>query len=967
MRHIVDRRLSLVVAAASAATIAASFPVLAQTDETVLERVEVTGSRIKKAEIEGQTPVLTLTAEDLRASGLTSVGDVIQRLTGSGSALNTRFNSSGNFGFPPDGGGVGAGSTTVDLRHLGAKRVLVLVDGLRWVNEASASGVSAATDLNTIPMSIIDRIEVLEDGASSIYGSDAIAGVVNIITKKDVDGGSVSMQYGEYDEGDGETSSVEASFGATGERYSFFLSASWFDQKRISSADREISRFPIPGTGLAGGSSGTPNGRFIFLPPSASGVCPLTDLDGNPDTPPVPFCNITTPNGSSFPNNPQYPDDFIPFTTDNRYNFSPNNFLLTPNKRKGIYAQTRFAFTDNISGYFRFLYNNRQSINQAAPEPIFLGPDAGTGNPLADNIFISASNPYNPFGIDLISSGAGANLILIGRRPVEGGPRIFEQDVDTWYAAAGLEGDFNVGTRYWFWDVNFARSQNEARQTTYGSYNIRRIAMGLGPLDACQADPQCVPVNIFGGPGTLTPEMLAYIQPILTDRSDNNLSLWSANLSGDLFDLPSGPVAFATGFEHRKLDGFYMPDALIVAGDSNGVPSSPTSGEYDVNEYFLEFNVPLLAERPGFKRLDLSLAGRYSDYSTFGGETTLKGGLRWQFNDEFLLRGTWAEGFRAPSIGELFGSASRFDAQINDPCSQPSDPTTIANCAALGVPPSFEQPNPQISVVTGGNPDLDPERVDSISTGIVYSPLWAEGLGWSERIDLELGYYRHDLEGAIQAIDAQTQLNRCVETLDPAFCDGIGRASTGGINNFQNRLTNLGRIKTSGYDLKVNWLSPEWSWGQLSAAWLTTYVKDYTATDAAGNVEPRQVGIEVNDSAIPEWTSNLLLGWQTGPWSAGWTIRHIDTLTESCGDIAVNFPVCRDQQNGLNKLGATTYHDAQLTWRTDQWKGLSLTGGVNNLFDKDAPTCLSCSLNGYDASNYDLPGRYWYVRAQLDF
>ena len=160
-----------------------------------LDRVEVTGSRIKKVEIEGQTPVMTISREDIARSGLTSVGDLIQQITGSGSSLNTRFNSSGNFGFPPDGSGVGAGSATVDLRHLGSKRVLVLVDGLRWVNESSASGVSGSTDLNTIPVAIIERIEVLEDGASSIYGSDAIAGVVNIITRREFDGASASVYY----------------------------------------------------------------------------------------------------------------------------------------------------------------------------------------------------------------------------------------------------------------------------------------------------------------------------------------------------------------------------------------------------------------------------------------------------------------------------------------------------------------------------------------------------------------------------------------------------------------------------------------------------------------------------------------------------------------------------------------------------------------------------------------------------
>jgi len=196
-------------------------------DAAQLDRIEVTGSRIKKAEIEGQAPVQTITRSQIEKSGLSSVGDVLQQLTASGSALNTKFNSSGNFGFPPDGGGVGAGATTVDLRHLGAKRVLVLVDGIRWVNESSASGVGGVVDLNTIPLAVVERIDVLEDGASSIYGSDAIAGVVNIITKRSADGVHLHMGYGENQKGDGETSDAELSFGGSGDRHSFFLSASY--------------------------------------------------------------------------------------------------------------------------------------------------------------------------------------------------------------------------------------------------------------------------------------------------------------------------------------------------------------------------------------------------------------------------------------------------------------------------------------------------------------------------------------------------------------------------------------------------------------------------------------------------------------------------------------------------------------------------------------------------------------------
>ncbi|MCI1729605.1 MAG: TonB-dependent receptor [Chiayiivirga sp.] len=944
MKAVGRNRLSVAVRSALLCSLLPLAAVQAQ-EAQELDRIEVTGSRIKKAEVEGQTPVTTITREDIAQSGLTSVADIVQQLTGSGSSLNTKFNSSGNFGFPPDGSGVGAGSATVDLRHLGSKRVLVLVDGIRWVNEASASGVSASTDLNTIPVSFIERIEVLEDGASSIYGSDAIAGVVNIITRRSFDGVSASVYYGEFDEG-GDTKSGELAFGGSGDNYSFFLGASTTEQDGISSTKYGPASVPIPGTGLTFGSSATPNGRFDFIDP----------VTGNRR-------NITTPNGQFFPNGPNFPGDFIPFGTPTRFNFAQFNLMLTPNERKGVFSQGRFDFSDSVSGYARVLYNQRESLNQAAPEPIFLGP--GNGNFWMDNIVISASNPYSPFPFDLNAD----NINIVARRPVEGGARQFYQDVDTWYFGTGLEGTWEIGDNAYFWDVNYARSSNEADQTNLGSYNIRRIHTALGPLAGCQADPACVPLDIFSGPGAITPAMLAYIQPIIRDTSSNDLQLLSANLSGDLFNLPAGAVAFATGVEHRRLSGAYTPDGLTVAGEYNGVPSLPTSGEYDVDEYYAEFSVPIYAA--GDSKLDLSLAARYSDYSTFGGETTGKAGFRWQFSDSFLLRGTYAQGFRAPSIGELFGSASRFDAQIDDPCligldgSPPTAPAEV--CRALGVPAGAEQANSQISVQTGGNPNLDPEEADSYTFGAVFSPAFASGTAWSERLDFEFTYYSHEIDGAVQAVDAQTQLNLCTATLNSPFCNGITRASNGFIGSFANGLQNFGAIETDGYDFDTFWTLPQTDWGTFKVSWQNTWVNDYKAVDGLGTAQPQGVGIEVNNSGIPEWTSNLGVDWAYGDFFAGWTLRHISDLTEQCGD-AVDFDVCSNQAAGTNRLGSTTYQDLQLGWKAPWFEGTQFTFGVNNVFAKDPPISLSASLNGYDASTYDLPaGRFMYVRAEVKF
>ena len=229
------------ILASAIAAVSMISPVVSAQDEQTIEEVLVTGSKIRQAAVDRASPVNTLSEDDLKRVGVTSIADILNQLPNSGGALNSRFNSSGNFGFPPDGGGIGAGAAQVDLRNLGAKRTLVLVDGVRWVHGSSASGVSNATDLNTIPSAIIDRIEILEDGASAIYGSDAIAGVVNIITKKDFEGFEVGLYGGQYDESDGETQELSLTWGVTNKGTNIMFSGSYNNQEEILAKDRDIS------------------------------------------------------------------------------------------------------------------------------------------------------------------------------------------------------------------------------------------------------------------------------------------------------------------------------------------------------------------------------------------------------------------------------------------------------------------------------------------------------------------------------------------------------------------------------------------------------------------------------------------------------------------------------------------------------------------------------------------------------
>ena len=925
-----------------------------------VQEVIITGSRIAQTGAQAAQPLSIITSADIERTGLASVGELLSQLTTSGSALNTKFNSSGNFGYPPDGGGIGAGSAQVDLRNLDAKRTLVLVDGLRWVNESSASGVSGSADLNTIPISIIDHIEVLEDGASSIYGSDAIAGVVNIITKKKFDGVEVSGYVGDYSKGGRITQGSLTAGGNTG-KFGGVFNASYYKQEAISSSKWWQSSYPEPLAGLAGGSSGTPQGRAAFCDPAVPAPNYGSCTPGQEN-----FYNVTLNNGTTTPvwdpNNPVGgTSTYHNFGTDDRFNYAPYNLLLTPSQRYSLFTTVTYDINDDVQLYTKGLFNNRQSTNQAAPEPIFVGPYTGSGG-LADNISISSLNPWNPFGIDL---NAANNLGFITRRPLEGGPRIFNQDVNTWYFSVGFRGTLHFLDGF-EWDVNFLDSDNKATQKFTGGYNIAKIGIALGDPAICDAVPGCVPLDLFGGQGRpITQAMLKYILAPQLDSSDQKLKLFSGNITGTIFHIDGRPVGIAVGAEYRKYDGVFEPDPLRTTGESQDSLAFPVSQSYHVSEAYAEFAVPLL------QTLSASAAVRYSDYSTFGNTTTYKAGVRWQPFQDFAIRGTYSTGFRAPNLGELYG-LTQFGATLQDPCSDAVvGNTPLANaCRAQGAPNGFQQANTQITTFTGGNPNLQPEKSDSYTAGIQYRASWAEQKLASDHLTFEATYYNHKVKGAIQAADIQALLSACLAAggTDPVLCKGFTRVAGGNLAPPENFLENLGEIKTSGEDLKANWQSMPFSFGHLSVGVQATRVNDYSAVDQNGNADQRTVGVEVRNSAIPRWRMNAQIGWALADWEAGWTVRYLSSVTESCAAaLAVGVDGCATRAD-FHELEAVVYNDLQISWNNAfTLKGLKLDAGVNNMFGVNPPICFSCTLNGYDAGTYDLPGAFWNVRATYKF
>ncbi len=927
----------------------------------VTDVIFVTGSRIAASPLTQRAPIVEVQKLDLERSGLTNLGATLQQLPSMGSAINARFNVPGNSGFPQDGNGIGAGAIEISLRNLGGKRTLVLVDGKRWVSGASASGVPVAVDLNSVPANVIERVEVLQDGASAIYGSDAIGGVVNIITRQSFKGMKLAAQNGGYaSEGDGTSTEVSGLWGG-GDQTRFLVSASYFNEGGVFTSDRAQSAFPTPfaTSCLAGGcSSFTPQGRFVLGP--LFGFQDMTLNTGvlNDGGANVPVFVPGDPNGG----------DFHAFSAADRFNFNGQgfNYLQTPNERVNIYASVTHDLTDSSRFSLKGAYTNRTSETKAAPEPLCLG--AGCGNRIAENILIHRDQIYNPFGVDL--SVADGTLEFFGRRPLESGPRVFQQDINTYFVSSGLDGWFTSGDRNYFWDVTASFGDNRGFQQKFGSHNIAKLQVALGDPAVCAGTPNCVPFNFFGGQGpngtgSITQEMLDFVGYIQRDFSEQTLLNVVGNITGDLFSMPRGTVSFAAGAEYRDHKGSFQPDPIAARGETAGIPSAPTAGGFDVTELYAELNFPFTFDGGGIEYLEFNIAGRYSDYSTFGGENTYKLGVLFRPIEELSLRGSVSTGIRGPGIGELFGGAAREDFTFLDPCADvlgligsanggrdaPQPPNIVANCAALGVPVNFAQRNPQLSATSRGNERLIPETSDNYSFGFVYSPKRSGRGGWTVSLD----FYDVTIDDAIQGRDPGDVITACVDTLDSFFCNAVERAGSGLINLVDNQLQNIGGVESSGADLAFRWRRPTVSSGDFDVRFNATYLNDYTelTKNPDGSLSSfDRTGTITNETfqrAFPEWKATAVLGWNHGRWGGSLTNRYVHDMIQTSG----------------NTLSSRVFTDVSGRYKLPV-KNDSLTAilGVNNILDQDPAVCDSCGVTGMSGVVHDLPGTVVFARLE---
>ncbi|BDA61160.1 TonB-dependent receptor [Shewanella xiamenensis] len=924
------------------AATALNVPLVMAADEAgadkKVERIEVTGSRIKRTDMEAASPVLVMNRDELEATGMISIGDILQTIPAAGSALNTAFNNGGD------------GSTNMDLRNLGAQRLLVLVNGKRWI-----SSLGSTVDLNTIPTSSIERIEVLKDGASAVYGSDAIAGVVNIITRKNFEGVEVSVYGGQnakYDDGRQYTADFTA--GSVSEKGGLLFNMSHVTQQPIWAGDRDISD--------TGYSSTADNTRLQIVGSQlnqANQDALAALATPNPDTG---IYNLMVKEGTG---TNVGPDQFRPRTGADVYNYAPDNYLSTPQNRNSFYVQGFYDISDNLRVVSDFMMTNRKSSQELAPMPVTLGASWGEA---ASRVDIGANNIYNPFGETLYGSSARAvaNGKPLGyvpyslqRRMIEAGSRQYNQNDTTYRAMLGLEGNIDDN---WTWSASYIYGQNNQDVLTTGLLNLTRINQALG--DNCNASNGCVALNLFGGPGTITQDMVDYITFDSVSRSGLTMKDYTFNISGDLFDLPAGAVGLALGLERREESGFDTPDPLTVTGESSGNQRDATSGGFRLDEAYVELAIPVL------ESLLITPAVRVSDHDAYGNNTTGKVGAEFRPMDDLLLRGTWAQGYRAPSISDLYaGNADSFPTWT-DPCNTRDAKGNVLNISTLpgcaGVPDGYRQSNTQIRISQVSSPDLKPETSESFTYGAVYNPSWLEGA------EVTLDYYKIKVEDAIARYGHVDIARECARGTKPESCNYIDRDSLGNIVDLRNFLQNSGEYNVEGIDFFTAYRFPETSFGSFKASLDVAYVmkNEFDGTD--------RVGVQTGDGGFPEFKSNLMVDWAMGDWDAHWKVRFVGPLNNDYYTDLTDSPEDKEYYQGLKDAGyretmeAYMVHNVSVGYNIDAYN-TKVSLGINNLFAKkpqaEGPTNNEAiSTNNFSVTEYDVNmDRFIYLRATTKF
>lgn len=912
-----------------------------------LQTVTVTGSRIRSVDVETSQPIVSMDRAQIQATGLTKVSDVLQHMVSTNSPDIT----------PQDtlSSGSSVGGLYTSLRNLGSERTLVLVNGRRW-----STDINGLTDLSTIPTSIIERIDVLKDGASSIYGSDAIGGVVNIITRDHYNGAEANVYYGQNEKGDGQQQGYDITFGTSTDKSNTVFTASYQNTDAMWNNKRALTRY---GSGPRHPDSGLGQGPWGRVDdPNNPGNSYVFNHDGG-----------ATGNTADIGNYHLYDPD----SNADKYNTQADMTFRAPTRLKNLFAQERYQLNDNVTLRATGSYSERTSSSQLAGYPF-----RSDGN---QTVQIDKDNAYNPFpGQD----------VTFYRRTTEM-PRITRSSAKMSHFDIGADGFFDIGEHEWNWDATYSYSKANIDQRTSGNINLLNAKKALGPTSmingqvACADEDDraagCLPWNILAGPGGTSQAVMNYVNANEKASAENTTRDFTANITGGLFDLPAGTVNLAVGYEHRRLSGSFSPDQFASSGYSSDLASQPTDGKYTVNEGYLELDVPVLSDLPGAQELGINIASRYSHYSNFGSTTNNKYSFRWKPIDDLLVRGTYAEGFRAPTLDDLYGGTDQSFERFLDPCDSAygaasTNPGVASACSAAGVPAHYRQidqagapikdqtggqtPTPFLS---GSNAELKPETSTTRTLGLVYSPHYVQGL------DFSLDYYNIRIKNTIQGVDASDILNYCYIQGDPSFCNRFTRNSSGAITNLNEGLANLGKLETEGYDFAAHYRLPKMAAGQFTLSLESTYLTKYDVTNGPNQPTQGMAGMISGTGGLFRTRANASVDWSYGNFGATWTVRYYGGLRDSCWSATVE---CNEPNytnpwigtTGASSKGSVAFNDVQFRYKLPWNAAVSL--GVNNLFNKRGPYYYNVTAAGSGSAPY-LPSfdvdRYFYMSYNQKF
>jgi len=976
-------RSVLLLGAASAAAIGLSAPAYAQ-DQSV-ETVVVTGSRIAQTGLYSTSPVTAVGQQEIKLEGTTNVETLINNLPSAFADMGEAESNGAT------------GTANVDLRDLGSKRTLVLIDGLR---EQPGDVTVPVPDLNFIPAALIDHVEVLTGGASAVYGSDAVSGVVNFVMDKDFQGVELNASYSvaQHNNDDSFDRAIEAQGLGGTLPGSVALAPSSVLDGATSDIDLIMGTATANGKGNIEAYVGYRNTQGVLENTRDFSACALAaEYNGGvyPNGSPTPnglgfqgyYCAGSS---TSFPNPKIIPESgpynglhftntpsgttLVPYTHQDEFNFAPYNYLQRPDQRYTAGYFGHYEINPQFDVYSNAMFMDDQTPAQIAPSGQF---DGTTYNINCSNPFLGSpgtpTSPYNIIGCGAVGP-TGTVPILLGYRQLGVGPRIDNLRHIDYRLVEGVKGDLGNG---WSYNVSAEYGTSIFQEEYVNDVSISRSQEALdvvlsGGVPVCESGVAgCVPLNVFQT-GAESAAASNFIRGDGFQEGDTVEQDIQGAITGDLgawggqSPWAKNPIAVAGGFEYRQEYLTDQSDEEFESGDlaGQGGPRESVSGGYNVTEGFGEIHIPLVTDVPYAELFQFNGAYRYSSYNLAGSTSTYSGGLEFQPIDDVRIRASYQRAVRAPNVVELFSPQSIGLWSGQDPCSGTTPVYTLAQCERTGATaaelgtgigggsPVGIQPCPasQCSELGGGNPHLKPEVSDSRSIGVVFTPTFFQG--FTATVD----YFDIEVVGAIGSEPESAILSTCLNT--GAQCGDIVRGTDGiifgtgpGSGYVSGALINTGLLATQGYDFEANYNTnmDDWGivgkgWGSLAFNFVGTYLEmlkevayqgDPDEYNCAGYFGP------ICGTPAPKWRHKLRVTW-TSPWdidfSAQW--RYMSAVWLDVNQ--ANEPTfagycgggCYDFQDA--KINAYNYLDLSASWTIRD--GLTLNFGVNNVFDKNPPT-----------------------------